>query len=138
MTDKHKYVDKLANQHILITGGTSGLGYGLAEALLEHNAHVYVSSSNPSRVQDAVSKLQNSYPSRANNVHGFTCNLGDESNLEANIKKLFHQVSKAVPGGKLDHIVHTAGDPLAMMTVDDWDFGSVKKAGRCSMCHFIA
>jgi NAD(P)-dependent dehydrogenase (short-subunit alcohol dehydrogenase family) len=110
MTDQRKYVDKLANQHILITGATSGLGYGLAEVLLEHKAHFYVSSSNPWRVQDAVSKLQNSYRSRANNVYGFTCNLGDESNLEANIRKLFQEVSKAVPSGKLDHIVHTAGD----------------------------
>jgi NAD(P)-dependent dehydrogenase (short-subunit alcohol dehydrogenase family) len=136
MTDQRKYADKLANQHILIIGGTSGLGYGLAEALLEHSAHVYVSSSNPSRVQDAVSKLRNAYPCKSNNMHGFACNLGDESNLEANVQKLFQEVSKVVPGGMLDHVVHTAGDPLAMMAIDDWDFGKIKKAGRCSMYHF--
>ncbi len=33
MTDQLKYMDKLADQHIFITGGTSGLGYDLAEAL---------------------------------------------------------------------------------------------------------
>lgn len=128
MADAQKYTGKLANQHILITGGTSGIGYGLAEALLEHNAKIYISSSNAKRVQSAIDSLEKSYPSKSGHVKGFACNLGDESKLEANIAKLFEDVAKVVPGGKLDHVVHTAGDRLAMMSADDWTMANVKQA----------
>lgn len=128
MADAHKYTGKLANQHVLVTGGTSGIGFGLAEALLENDAHAYISSSNPKRVQDAISKLQQSYPSKKASIHGFVCNLGDETALESNIQQLFEEVAKAVPEGKLDHVVHCAGDSLAMMPVDAWTMEKVKKA----------
>lgn len=72
--------------------------------------------------------LAKSYPSKKGHVKGFVCNLGDESTLEANIAKLFEDVAKAVPGGKLDHVVHTAGDPLAIMAIDDFTMEKVKQA----------
>ena len=37
-SDQKKYVNKLAGAHILCIGGTSGIGYAVAEAALEFGA----------------------------------------------------------------------------------------------------
>ena len=82
-----------------------------------------VSSSNPSRVEKTVSKLQKAYPSASSKVSGHACNFGDETTLESNIVGLFEKV------GKLDHVIYTAGDALAAMTLNDADMEKMKKAG---------
>ena len=107
MPDQQKYTAKLHDANILIIGGSSGIGYGVAEAGLENGASVIISSSSESRVASAVQKLQSAYPSRVSAVRGYACDLGDASTVDANVAKLF----KAV--GTVDHIVYTAGDALA-------------------------
>lgn len=100
-----------------------GIGYGVAEALVENGSTVIVSSSNPSRVESTVEKLKKSYPSATSRISGHACNLGEEASLEDNIKNLFEAV------GQLDHVVYTAGDALAMMEIDSIDLAKVKQAG---------
>lgn len=72
-----------------------------------------------------MNQLKKSYPSSSEKISGRTCDLGDYNTLEANLKQLFEQTGP----GKLDHIIHTAGDPLAMMKLDDIDMGKILKAG---------
>lgn len=102
----------------------TGIGFGVAEALLENGANVIISSSNPSRVEETINRLKKSYPSVSNRISGHACNLGDYSSLEANLKQLFEKI-----GGKLDHIVHTAGDPLELIPLEDVDMKKILKAG---------
>lgn len=104
---------------------TQGIGFGVAEALVENGCTVIISSSNPARVEKAVNQLKISYPSSSGRIFGYTCDLGDYNTLEANLKQLFEQTGP----GKLDHIIHTAGDSLAMMKLDDIDIGKILKAG---------
>lgn len=129
MSDQVKYTQKLKDAHVLIIGGSSGIGYGVAEAVLENGGKVTISSSNPSRVQSAVERLQKAYPSATSRVTGHACGLGDEESLESNVKELFEKV------GELDHIVYTAGDALATMTLQDLSMAQLKKAG---MVRFFA
>ncbi|CZT24912.1 related to enoyl-[acyl-carrier-protein] reductase 1 [Ramularia collo-cygni] len=123
MADQVKYTQKLKGDKVLITGGSSGIGYGAAEACVENGCTVIISSSNAERVQNAVSKLQKLYPSAKDRISGHACNLADEVNLESNIAALFEKV------GKLDHVIHTAGDSLAVSPVSDIDMESIKRAG---------
>jgi NAD(P)-dependent dehydrogenase (short-subunit alcohol dehydrogenase family) len=58
MSDQKKYTTKLAGTRILIIGGSSGIGFAVAEACVENGAIVTISSSNPSRIEAAVEKLQ--------------------------------------------------------------------------------
>ncbi|OQO06098.1 hypothetical protein B0A48_08686 [Cryoendolithus antarcticus] len=125
MPDQVKY-NKLQGKQILIIGGSSGIGYAVAEASLEASATVTISSSNPSRVDKAVSTLKSAYPSAKDRVSGHACNLGDESSLDSNIETLLKETTK---NGKLDHIVYTAGDSLASMKLDTIDMAKVKQAG---------
>ncbi|CZS91743.1 probable enoyl-[acyl-carrier-protein] reductase 1 [Rhynchosporium agropyri] len=113
--------NKLAGKHVLIIGGTSGIGYAVAEGSIESGASVTVSSSNPSRVQSSISSLQTSYPSAQ--VSGHACDLST-TNLEADIEALFEKT------GKVDHVVFTAGDGLAQMKVEDITLEKIVKAGQ--------
>ena len=118
MPDQQKYLTKLANSRILIIGGTSGIGYAVAECLLEHDSTIIIASSNQQRVSDKVDTLKQAYPSRASRISGFTCDLANQYSCENNIKQLFE---KATDNGahKLDHIIHTAGDAITIPTLQD-------------------
>ncbi len=128
-TDAKKYTSKLANARVLIIGGSSGIGFSVAEASLEYGASVIISSSQKARVQSAIEQLLTTYPSAKGRISGYPCDLSSPS-LEANIEQLFSQC-----GGKLDHIVFTAGDPLSVMPLADATLETVQKAG---MVRFFA
>lgn len=125
MSDQQKYIGKLADKRVLIVGGSAGLGYGVAEALLEYGAAaVFISSSQQGRVDEAVANLKKAYPSAGDKVVGYACDLGTEETLESNVQELLNKV------GKIDHLVYTAGDRLATMPIEETNFAKLKKAGR--------
>jgi NAD(P)-dependent dehydrogenase (short-subunit alcohol dehydrogenase family) len=77
MADAKKYTSKLDGARILIFGGSSGIGYGAAEASIESGATVIISSSSESKIQASVKSLNESYPSAKDRISGYACNLGD-------------------------------------------------------------
>ncbi|PKX91067.1 oxidoreductase, short chain dehydrogenase/reductase family [Aspergillus novofumigatus IBT 16806] len=126
-------INKLSGTRVLIIGGTSGLGFAVARAALEHGASVLVASSRPEKVQSALSRLRTFYPDEqfTSRIAGTTVDLGDESTLEANVLTLLDKAtqpdlfpSTADTSGKsekvlLDHIVFTAGDALKILPPTD-------------------
>jgi NAD(P)-dependent dehydrogenase (short-subunit alcohol dehydrogenase family) len=120
MPQPHKY-NKLAGKHVLIIGGSSGIGYAVAEASICAGSSVTISSSSASRIQSAITSLQTSYPGSA--VRGFPCDLSKPS-LEQDIAQLFEQV------GRVDHIVFTAGGPIAMVPLQDATLEKIHAAGQ--------
>ncbi|KAK7564908.1 hypothetical protein BKA81DRAFT_374903 [Phyllosticta paracitricarpa] len=128
MTDQKKYTTKLVDQHILVIGGSSGIGFGLAEALLEHGARVTISSSSATKLSTAVSQLSKAYPSAANKryIASHACDLGDPSTLESNITSLFASTTSTAP---LHHVVFTAGEALHTVPLDDLDMARAHAAG---------
>jgi len=123
MPDQQKYTNKLEGSRVLVLGGSAGIGYGVAEAVVENGAKVVISSSNPKRVEEAVARLQQAYPSKAQHIEGFTCDLGSQD-VEANLVALLEQV------GDAEHIVFTAGDSLAMMPLSELELPKMIKAGQ--------
>ncbi|GKT46301.1 short-chain dehydrogenase/reductase ATR9 [Colletotrichum spaethianum] len=105
-----KYVNKLEGKSVLIVGGSSGIGFAVAEAGVEFGARVVVASRSQERVSKAIERLTASYPNAKDRIRGHVVDLyGDES--ESNITKLFEFVTK---GGKdkVDHVIETAGENL--------------------------
>ena len=128
MPDSQKYTSKLLGARVLIVGGSSGIGYAVAEASLEHGAHVIISSSQERRIQGSISRLLDSYPSAKDRVSGYVCDLSTKD-MEENIKGLFSK------SGQVDHVVITAGDNLATLPLEEASFENVQKAG---MVRFFA
>lgn len=112
---------KLQDKHVLIIGGTSGIGYAVAEASLASGARVTVSSSSQSRVDAAVQRLQAEFPNGTSAGHA--CDLSRPT-VEADIEALFAKV------GSVDHIVYTAGDRLATAPVADITYDRIIAAGQ--------
>ncbi|KAL1799620.1 hypothetical protein ACET3X_003657 [Alternaria dauci] len=134
MADQKRYTNKLERSRILVIGGTSGLGYSVAEACLENGALVTISSSNKSRVDSAVSKLKDAYPSAADSsnprIWGLTVDLGKPDTLDQELKTLLDKTVSSMPEGKLDHVVYTAGDKLAEMNLRDMTMSNILAAGQ--------
>ncbi|KAL2044052.1 hypothetical protein N7G274_003575 [Stereocaulon virgatum] len=122
MADSRKYSSKLSGKRILVIGGSSGIGYCVAEASIESDASVIISSSNETKIKSSINNLLRTYPSAKDRVSGYPCDLSSPS-LESNIEKLLSQC-----GGKLDHIVITAGDRLATSKIEDITLESIQKA----------
>lgn len=115
-TDQLKYTNKLTGKNVLVIGGTSGIGYAVAEAALEYGAaKVVVSSSNPKRVEEALANLKKSYPAASSKTQlvGKAVDLGNGDVLEASIKELL-EFATDNGSNKLDHVAYTSGDPLAV------------------------
>jgi NAD(P)-dependent dehydrogenase (short-subunit alcohol dehydrogenase family) len=109
-----KYINKLEGRLIIVLGGTSGIGYAVAEACIEHGARIVVSSRLQENVDKAIEGLKAAYPDAASHIRGQTCNLSSED-CEQEIVSLFDFASQrgAQP---VDHVVNTAGEPGAMGT----------------------
>lgn len=112
------YINKLQDKRVLVIGGSTGIGFAVAEAALEHGAHVIVSSSNQTKLDNAVERLKThlqtaELPTRQ--IQGKTCNLANPDTLEDDIKSLFEF---ATQGGKLDHVIFTAGDFYQLPRLD--------------------
>lgn len=98
-----------------ITGGTKGIGYGVAEVLLKANIAVTISGRKEEDVAKAVQELQKISP----NVLGIVSNvknLSAEENAVAQIKKKF---------GSLDYVIANAGlgifKSVDELSSDEWN-----------------
>lgn len=111
----------IKNKSILIIGGSSGIGYGVADRALAEGAKVYIASSNASRVQRSVDNLKKKYPGA--DISGRTCDL-----LDPDVEKNLENVLKSV--NLLDHIVFTAGDALTIVPLDSINLEAIHKAGH--------
>ena len=103
-------IPTLRDQHIVIVGGTSGIGLAVAECALAEGAKVTVASSGADTVAGAVKRL-------GAGASGEVVNVREEDNVAALFEKI----------GALDHLVFTAGDwnrsaGLAANPVAELDF----------------
>ncbi|KZS93670.1 NAD(P)-binding protein [Sistotremastrum niveocremeum HHB9708] len=109
----------LAGQTIVVIGGSSGIGYAVAESSLQSLAsHVIIASSSLDRVNAAVSRLESSAKSAgvSGKVSGRVLNVKDS----AQIKSFFDEV------GEIDHLVFSSGDALTLSGLKDLDLDSIR------------
>ncbi|TQM36642.1 SDR family oxidoreductase [Pseudonocardia cypriaca] len=93
----------LEGSRVVLLGGTSGIGFATAEAAAERGAEVTVVSGNPASVERALAALPTG-------TRGHAVDLNDPA-----------QVQSLFAGLDLDHLVYTAGEPLALMPVAELD-----------------
>ncbi|WP_405680775.1 SDR family oxidoreductase [Streptomyces sp. NBC_00048] len=92
----------LAGKKIVIIGGTSGIGFAVAQQAAAAGADVVVASSNQDRVDAATKRLGES-------AEGRRLDVADGNAIAA----FFEQV------GEFDHLVYTAGESLLIKPLVD-------------------
>nr|CCE67074.1 dehydrogenase [Fusarium fujikuroi] len=118
MASLGKYVSKLAGSRVLVIGGSSGIGFGVAEAAIQNGASsVFISSSSQTKISSAIERLKENNQSAKAQLHGFPATW---------VENLFAEVAKS---GKLDHVVFTAGDKLAVGKLEDFTLDAIRQAG---------
>jgi NAD(P)-dependent dehydrogenase (short-subunit alcohol dehydrogenase family) len=130
MVDQVKYANRLQGSRVLVVGGSSGIGFCVAEACLEYGALVTIASSNKSRVESAVSGLQSSYPSSKSNIHGLVVDLSKADTLESELQQLFESTTQVMGEEKLNHVVFTAGDSLPTLPLSEMTMEKIHQAGQ--------
>ncbi|PKX88874.1 NAD(P)-binding protein [Aspergillus novofumigatus IBT 16806] len=94
---------------VLVIGGSSGIGYGVAEKCLLEGAIIYIASSNAS------------YAGKKITAH--VCDLADED-VKQNLERLLSDI------GLLDHIIFTAGDALPIQPLDTINLDIICRAAK--------
>jgi NAD(P)-dependent dehydrogenase (short-subunit alcohol dehydrogenase family) len=84
---------KLDGSKVVVIGGASGIGFGVAQAALAAGAEVVVGSSQTPRIEAAAEKL-------GHGAKGLTVDVKDEASVAA-----FFEAA-----GPFDHLAFTAGD----------------------------
>ncbi|MBB65090.1 MAG: 3-oxoacyl-ACP reductase [Waddliaceae bacterium] len=101
----------------LVTGGTRGIGRGIAQKFAEQGAIVYVVGQNSERGEKAALELRTE--SGNNEVHFMQLDVADTAAVESSIKSLIAEHKK------IDVLVNNAGitaDQLLMkLKEEDWD-----------------
>jgi len=105
-----KYADKLVGQKIVVIGGTSGIGFGVAELLLDAGANVTVLSSSADRVDNAVKRLASP------NVHGAVIDVRDEAGAVKVLQSL----------APIDHLVFSGVDKIIRGKLQDLELDDAK------------
>ena len=101
----------------LITGGSSGLGYALAELLGKEGYSVIILARNQEKITKAVASLT----ALNINAKGISCDITDEAGLK--------RVSEKVKAehGKIDYLVLNAGVVTTKLLSDYKDAAEIKK-----------
>lgn len=95
----------ISGQSLLVIGGSSGIGAAVTRVAVEQGVRVFIASSNPTRVADAVARIKSESTIPDAHVKGFTIDLS-HPDIETRLEKL---LIGATADDKLDHIVLTAG-----------------------------
>ena len=115
-TSSPSQFDKLNGRNVLLIGGSSGIGFGVAAAALSQGANVVLSSSQQPKIDSAIARLQAAFPTSTSSITGHACDLSRLEELEGSLTRL---LDSATAKSKLDHIVVTAGDALAIKPLSE-------------------
>lgn len=108
-------MQSLDNKVALVTGGSKGIGYGIAEILMKQGMRVAVTSRSQERADEAAAELNK-------------IGKGEALGLEADVRKLESQqmaVKKLIEKwGQLDALIANAGlghyAPITELTPEQW------------------
>ena len=99
----------------LITGGSKGIGYGVAEVLIKQGVQVAITSRSAAAAEGAAAKLNESNPGHA---LGLAADVRDLASQQRAVAKVLEQ------WGRLDYVIANAGvghfAPIQELTAEQW------------------
>ena len=108
--------EAIKGKSALITGGTKGIGYGIAAAMLQKGMDVAITGRKEDTVKQAVKDLEKIGSGR---VLGLVSDVRDYASQESAVNATIAEF------GKLDVLIANAGvghfAPIDKMSIDDWN-----------------
>ena len=109
---------QLGNKHILITGGSKGIGLASAHAFLTEGARIAIVSRNTANLQRAAAQLRDAHPGAASRIATYCADTSHAGQALAALE----QAQRA--GGPIDVLVTSAGaarrTPADELTPQSW------------------
>jgi len=102
---------------VVITGGTQGIGLGLATEFLKRNCAVVISARSTSKIEQQVASLRSTFG--APRVHGFVCDVTESAQVQA----LWDRAAQAL--GAVDIWINNAGIANSMKSLLELDIAEV-------------
>ena len=110
-------MNSIKNKVALITGGTKGIGYGIAESLLNEGIHVVVMSRSESAAHQAAKQLNANSKTEAKAI-GIQADVRDYESQEMAVKTVlekFQQLDIVIANAGLGHFAS-----IEDLTVEQW------------------
>src|SRR5580700_6805597 len=101
----------LQHKRVVVVGGSSGIGFAVAEQAASQGAEIVIASSSAERVQKAIERI-------GGEAQGQAVEASDERAVESFFAKL----------GPFDHLVFTAGDSLHLHELASTDLQQARRA----------
>ena len=111
---KHKNMNELTNKVAYITGGSKGIGYGIAKKLLEKGMRVAITSRSLASAQKAASSLTDD-KKRILGLESDTSSFASEQKAIDEVVKHFGQLDVVVANAGVGHLVS-----FDDITVEQW------------------
>ena len=112
-------MDRLEGRHAFITGGASGIGLGIARALLEAGMTVTIADFRKDHIDTAMALFESIQKMRA--VHAIELDVTDRARFAAAADEVYAKF------GAVHVLVNNAGvgilGPIATASFSDWDLG---------------
>ena len=107
---------ELKDKVAVVTGGSRGIGFSIAQALLAEGAKVFICGRDPNRLQVSLEKLRSAVPA---NVDGSAADVRKYEDC----RKLIRAAAERFGG--LDILVNNAGlgvfKPVDQLSVEEWN-----------------
>ena len=110
------YGEYLKNRTALITGGTGGIGYSVAEAFVRNGCNVIITGRSMRRITPALEKLKALADDDSHLIAGFEMDISEAAEISGRFERLLEQIE----GQKIDILVNNAG------VMDGTGIGSTK------------
>jgi NAD(P)-dependent dehydrogenase (short-subunit alcohol dehydrogenase family) len=125
-------MSSLNGKSAIVTGGSRGIGFAIAQALLARGASVIITATGPSSIAKALDEL--GAGGRASMVHGEPADVRNAADIDRLV------AASAAKFGGLDILVNNAGvgvfAPVADMTTQQWnDVIETNVTGVFNCCH---
>lgn len=112
---KKDVMENLTDKVALVTGGSKGIGYGVAQALANSGLKVAITGRNKERIEDAAKELSNSTNSE---ILALVADVRKYDELENAVTKIKDK------WGAIDVVVANAGvghySPIDQTSLEDW------------------
>lgn len=102
---------ELSEKRVVLLGGSSGIGFAVAQQVVARGARAIIASSNAERVKQAVAMLDGK-------AEGHTLDLSNERDIQNFFQKI----------GDFDHLAFTAGDALQLNVLEATELAQARRA----------